>query len=381
MNKNTYFLSSHGIDIGMIYSLPKDVRVIMHCTSGEVVSACNLYEAALWHASLDNHSNDEYLKVLDNYQYCVYSGNLPEEQMNRIPDLILSQETQNFVTGLYESGVNYNVVITAPRCSEGVKGNIKEFGEITKLDKNYLKKNFKIIMDKGGKIDSLPQGDQDFVNYFLRPVNQKNTSIEKLKFLILPEQPKFKSFYSLVSIMGRKNSIESCSMGKKIPEIQDEYRKKPMNVALKNGGQIIVNPDEKKIDLPSWLKNENIIKKIRENVETNEKSYLSNNIYLSDLIRFLCNINKGKFITIVLSACRSHPNPTGISLSSEYKEYYNFLGRPERNGKKINDYLNNYANLDYKKQSLSLSGGNILKDYQKYLKYKKKYLSIKFDKN
>jgi hypothetical protein len=346
-NKFTYFISSHGVDIGKIYVLPKDVKILMICETGTMCMADDKEEAKLWKACMMDPANESSLKILD--KYCVYDGNTLN---NRIPDLILSEESHKFFSGIFEAPFSGNVIMTKSRCGFKEK-YVKQFGEIKPLDNNYMIKLFDQII-KGEKITD--PTSQEFINYFFRPGVQKSETIDKLLFLIAPNPNKYYSFFDILEQTG---NTDHCLKKSKVV-LEDTYRREPFKIK-----EMVIHPATIVDDIPTHA-TDNEKATIRQEIATNEKQVKTpNSLYLSDVINFLCNKNKGSTVTIIVSACRNFPSQRTITLSSpEYKgnTWYDFIGRPQRRGIKVGDYF---------KQS----GGDEF--YHKYLKYKTKYNNLK----
>ena len=56
MKYTNYLMSFHGMDIGLIYNLPKNVRVYMYCL-GKQVDAADWNEAITWYTATMNEKN------------------------------------------------------------------------------------------------------------------------------------------------------------------------------------------------------------------------------------------------------------------------------------------------------------------------------------
>lgn len=80
---------------------------------------------------------------------------------------------------------------------------------------------------------------------------------------------------------------------------------------------------------------------------------------------------------------RSFPAERGfiqLAFREEYPDYYGFLGRPERNGFSIEEYLANFGishelspgTLEVQQAQIQTGGYT-----KKYLKYKSKYIALK----
>ena len=119
---DTYLLSFHGLDIGLVYNLPTNVRVYMYCSPGKPISAEVVNEARTWKiATMPRYDKKGKfmtdLKLREDgpgkeHFYCVFSGNLIEENMNRVPDLYFEEEDdQDFRTGLYPSTMSFQTCI------------------------------------------------------------------------------------------------------------------------------------------------------------------------------------------------------------------------------------------------------------------------------
>ena len=105
MKQKEYLISFHGLDVGLIYNLPLNIRVYMYCYPGKPVDATNCNEATTWYMATKSkydikgtYMKDLKLTIGDNkyQQLCVFSGNLTEENMNRIPDLYFEDDIGDF---------------------------------------------------------------------------------------------------------------------------------------------------------------------------------------------------------------------------------------------------------------------------------------------
>lgn len=175
----------------------------MLCESGKPCSAGDVPEASFWLSCFYSADNtDSFMKFLNSpgNNYCVFSGN--SIQKNRIPDLILIQETNQFFSGLIESPFELNIIITNIRCtlaSRTEKPHTKELGEITKLEKEYMKMLLYLIKNNEPITSEI---DTEFINYFLRPKIQKEKKLDQLKFLLLPDISRYYSFQRIKELTG-----------------------------------------------------------------------------------------------------------------------------------------------------------------------------------
>jgi hypothetical protein len=376
MNKQsaTYFVSSHGIDIGKVYNLPKDVRVLMICESGKLCSAGDDQEALLWEACFTCDDNDVYMDKL--HKYCVYSGNTTNA--NRVPDLILEEEPNTFFSGVCQTPFDLNVIMTHPRCSTSASGRgnvakVKEFGEIKPLDKNHMIELLHNVANKYTTIDSIPdEASKEFLRYFIRPHEQNEKKIKDLRYLLLPKEDTYYSFFNIAEQLGKTHDCNNNILNEKI-KIKDVYRTKDVKV-----NDFIIKPGTTYVDIPRAY-NEKEKQEINTEVTKQSANYnRPGSIYLSELIAFLCNKNSNKLITIVISACRGYPhNSASIVLSAYKKEYtgwYPWLGRPERNGMKIADYKAKYG-INFEK-NVPQTGGDRNNINECYFESKIKYQQL-----
>ena len=295
MKYKNYLLSFHGLDVGLVYNLPKNVRIYMYCYSGKEVDAVDWNEAATWYtASLDSKKYDKEGKFMQKLtltldsanpkskcsQYCVFSGNLSKYDMNRIPDLYLEDEQFNFKTGVYDLPVRFQRIFLKDKFSS-LDNKFYKPGDKANIDVEIFNKKIKPFTRK--KKD-LP--DEGFLTYFINP-GALNKKINKLDFVVVPN-PKY--FYSYIDLARKTNKLFS--------------NKDP--IKLKNTSFRIPKKKSDKHYLENYLwdvstpntnekKEAKKIKKIQQHTK---------GLYLSDVIRYLCNKNPDKFITIIVSSCR-----------------------------------------------------------------------------
>ena len=152
-----YLLSFHGTDSGLIYNLPKNVRVLLYCQQGKELSACDVNEARTWYIATTKFRDPEgkFLKSLKIYddgdtlakQYCVFSGNLWRENLNRIPDILLDDEQNDFRTGLFTMPVRFNRIFLKNYYSETDKKMYRP-GQISEIKTSRISSKVKTIYKK-----------------------------------------------------------------------------------------------------------------------------------------------------------------------------------------------------------------------------------------
>ena len=316
-----YLMSFHGMDIGLVYNLPRNVRIYLYCYPGKQVDATDCNEAFTWYIGTNNNYDDKgkYMKDLkltigkSKYQqYCVFSGNLVDENMNRIPDLLFEDEYSDFRTGLFELPVKFNRVFIKDKYSS-VDKKLYKPGDIQELDVNkfhnklkpYIKKNKQII-------------DDGFISYFITP-STLNINYKKLDFIIVPQVETYNSHIDLCYKTGapiQKKGIPKIQ-NKRIELEKKKIRKKKNNIKYDTS---TVNTQNKQ-DIRKILK-------IKKNYD---------GLFLSDIVRFLCNKNPSKHITLIISACRSFHNntPKRVKINQSKTAFVN-----------VDEYLKKYVKKD-----------------------------------
>ena len=317
MEFNDYLFSSHGVDLGFSYVLPKNVRVILPCMRTSV-SANDETDSKLWSSFIDKPDLD--LTYLDNIlinnldpnrKYCVFSGNLTANKMNIIPNLFLSPEENNFKTGFIKAPLNLKRAFLKDYYS---KTDNKQYlsGEIVDLDMMELKR----------KLDNPDSNfaDKGFMRYFINPGRLNNMEFKDLNFIILNDPNNYKSFdYFQRSIYPDQKFN---NLNYEIPiDKNDKFRK----------------PDDQKFDKEinqKYVTYDTIYFKDIKEIPLDKKGFViqeidnlkniikrkNNGYFISDVIRHVCNQdeNKDKFITITFSVCRKCALFLGRSNNSYY---------------------------------------------------------------
>jgi len=307
MKYKNYLMSFHGLDVGLIYNLPKNVRIFMYCFAGKEVDAADWNESATWYmATMDESKYDKYGKFMEDLtltlnssnpkskcaQFCVFSGNLSEYDMNRIPDLYLEDEGEDFKTGLYDLPARFERIFLKDKYSS-VDQKFYKPGEKATINLEKLNKRIKPFIKKG---KNLP--NDGFISYFINPGSFK-FNYKELDFVVVPKSRYYNSY------------IDLCRKTNK--PIYDINIKKQALISLKNKDPIELKPTSFRIpqrknnnlDKHQWdistpnTNNSKEIKKIRK-IQNSTKG-----LYLSDVIRYLCNKNPNKHITLIVSSCRS----------------------------------------------------------------------------
>lgn len=321
MKHKNYLMAFHGLDIGLVYNLPKNVRVFMYCFSGKEVDAADWNEAATWYtATLDEKKYDKEGKFMEKLtltldsskpnskcaQYCVFSGNLSKHDMNRIPDLFLEDEQYNFKTGLYNLPARFQRIFLKDKYSS-VDNKYYKPGDKSKIDVKTFNTKIKPFIKKN---KDLP--DDGFLTYFVNP-GSLNQKINKLDFVVVPDPKYFNSYIDLE----RKT--------KKLRKLTDSFR-----IPRRKSDKHFLENYQWDISIPNTSDNKDI-KKI------NRIKKSTPGVYLSDVIRYLCLKNPDKFITIIVSSCRSF--------------HYNIPKNVIKNQQKTStvstsEYIKKYAKID-----------------------------------
>lgn len=300
-----YLLSSHGTDLGMVMVLPKNVRVYMYCYSGVPVSAEDKNEVRTWYMATKPRYDDhgKYMKELRlNHingkqcdQYCVFSGNLGDQDMNRIPDLLLEEERDVFHTGLYRLPVRYNR--TFLRDHDTLDRKRYRAGQVAKISVARFHQKLRPFLDT----DSLP--DRGFLPYFISPSTIKHKPYSSLAFVVSPNPAFHRSFSSM---------YDETRRGRKIKHYPNTKSKASRKVASLVGNR-------------------------------------SKSLYLSDVIRMLQNAHPGGFVSIVVSACRSFHEELPENVRTNMKKSATVS---------VSAYIKDHADADLRRyrQSISYSG-------------------------
>ena len=298
----TYLASFHGLDIGLVYNLPSNVRIYLYCTPGKPVSAEIVNEARTWGiATLPEYDAEGkfmtrlFLRSLSKGKespYCVFSGNLVAENMNRVPDLYFEEEENgDFRTGLYHLPVNFRRVFLRDHYSS-VASRRYQAGDIEELDRNVLSR----------KLAKQSHDDEasGFLYYFLSPSGLRQKRYANLSFVVVPSQVGYESYTTLFRTRKQKSVPESRVC---YPDIDD--RSVPNSQDQRDHKKVL---------------------KIRKDM---------GGFYLSDVVRMLCHRHPDARITLVISACRSfHPDLPGVVRHNQKKtaqidaiSYYRHFGK------------------------------------------------------
>lgn len=259
-----YLLSFHGMDVGLVYNLPKNVRIFMYCYPGKSMDASDCNEALTWFVATQNKYDNkgaymEKLKLTINSkkyeQYCVFDGAKRKHNINRVPDLFFEDECHDFRTGCFHLPARFKRVFV--RDNEQYKP-----GQQIDIDNRKFHKALEPFTLKNAV---LPK--KGFIKYFLEPSSIGNKKFKSIDFVVVPKPRTYHSYTELCK-KTRKYVLES------IPN-------------TKNSNE------------------QNTVRKIVKS---------TTGIYLSAIIQFLCKKHPGHQISIIVSACRVfHPDlPTKV---------------------------------------------------------------------
>ena len=307
-----YLLSFHGTDSGLIYNLPKNVRVLLYCQHGKELSACDVNEARTWYVATTKFRDPagKFLKALKIFddddpkdrQYCVFSGNLWRENLNRIPDILLDDEQNDFRTGLFTMPVRFNRIFLKNYYSQTDKKMYRP-GQVSQIKPEEFHQKLKPYTKKKAE---LPH--RGFLSYFIRPIELKKKPYGGLDFVIVPNADFYKSHSELKTLT------------KDIPPSTDPFR-------VKNDSSIKFDASVINSDKATDIK---IVKKII-------KSEKGSGVFLSSVIRYLCQENPNTYITIVATVCRLyHPDLTKNLKNNQSKTAEI----------KTTEYVKKYAKID-----------------------------------
>lgn len=274
MSFQNYLLSFHGADIGKIYNLPKNVRVYMYCFPNKPITANHANEARTWQIATQDHYDPRgrfmtRLKVYDDeldtkVPYCVFSGNLMEDDLNRVPDLCFEDEEGDFRTGLYHLPARFRRVFVKNCRSRGRSYNP---GDIEELDSRVLNQTFKKVADTS----SVDESATGFARYFLEPGTLEKKKYKDLTFVVIPHSDTYQSYLDLahrvrgaVITRNKKSRAPTHEYDTSVPNTKDKMDSREVKRLEKETG----------------------------------------GVFLSDIVRHLCNQHPHDFITIIVSACR-----------------------------------------------------------------------------
>lgn len=323
MKHEHYLMSFHGLDIGLTYALPKNVRVFMYCYPGKPIDATECNESLTWYVATMNDYDDDakYLKQLrltigdDKYQQlCAFSGNLCKEKMNMVPDLYLEDERSDFRTGLYHLPARFDRVFIRDKYSS-VDNTFYKAGQRSKLDIQLMHQKLKPYIKKNAELPN-----QGFYTYFINPGSMDKIKYKDLDFVIVPQPRYFFSYFDLCKRTGKPFEHT-----KGIPQ----YIVKKSPVKIRNRKQRGSQP---LFDHSS--PNSNNAKHI-QTIQTIQQKLPG--VYLSDVIRLLCNKHPTSHITITVSACRSFYDivPKSVQVNQQHCSRIS-----------VNKYLMKYAHKD-----------------------------------
>lgn len=296
----TYLVSFHGMDIGKIYNLPRNVRVYMYCYPDKAITANFENEARTWEIATSQNIDREgkfmtKLKIYDDdldkkVPYCVFSGNLKENDLNRVPDLYFEDEEGDFKTGLYHLPCKFKRVFIKNHFSSVDKKSYNP-GDIEELNSSILNKKLKELANSKGEATG-------FLKYFLEPSSLNRKKYSDLSFVVVPDSTTYESYSDLL-----KKTPRSQIKNTKLRKPDETY-----DISVPN------------TQVPSEIKT---VMRIQKEIK---------GFYLSDLIRYLCNKHPTAYITIVISACRcfytlpktvrtNQMKTTQVSALEYYKKY------------------------------------------------------------
>ncbi|VVU94465.1 hypothetical protein CPAV1605_187 [seawater metagenome] len=336
-------MSFHGMDVGLVYNLPKNVRVFMYCFAGKPVDAADWNEALTWYvATMDESKYDKHGKFMKRLtltldsdkknskcaQYCVFSGNLAKYDLNRIPDLFLEDEDTSFKTGLFNLPAKFDRLFLKDKYSSvddkfykpGDKGSIN-IETLHKKIKPFTKKNKDLPYD-------------GFLAYFVNPGSFKY-KFKDLDFVVIPKSRNYNSYIDLC----RKTNKPILDINIKKERKDKMDKKEPIKlkessfrVPLRNSKDTPIEKYQYDVSIPNTH-----IPKEKEKVlklETKNKG-----LYLSDVIRYLCNKNPDTFITLIVSSCRVFEDGIPKNVMNNQKKTATVS---------TNEYLKKYSKEDVK---------------------------------
>jgi len=294
MESKHYLCSFHGMDVGLIYNLPKNVKIFLYCYPGKPVDATDCNEASTWYMATrsDYDKKGKFMKDLKltigpkkykNYkQYCVFSGDMGKYDLNRIPDLYFEDEDKDFRTGLFNLPAKFQRIFIKEKYSS-IDKKLYKPGDKSDIDSNLLHNKLKPYTKK---YKDLPESG--FLSYFVEPGTLYGKKFKDIDFVVIP---KSKSYFSYLELCKKTNKKIEKTKG--IPN--NLIKGDP--IKIKNKEFRIGKKYKHDISVPN-SKDSKEIKIINKIVKENK------GLYLSDMVRFLCNKHKNTHITIVISACR-----------------------------------------------------------------------------
>jgi hypothetical protein len=309
MKYKNYLMSFHGMDVGLIYNLPKNVRVFMYCFAGKTIDAADWNESLTWYvATMDEKKYDKegrFMKKLtltldsDNpkskcAQYCVFSGNLSHYDMNRIPDLYLEDENKDFKTGLYQLPARFERVFLKDKYSS-IDDKFYKPGDKSSINVQQLHNKIKPFIKKK---QELPK--EGFIAYFVNPGSFR-FRYKDLDFIVVPKSRYYNSYIDL----SRKTNKPIYDISIKKDKLKKMKEKEP--IKLKKSSFRV--PKNKRKDTPLEVHQWDVSTPNTHNEKEKKKILKIKDeypgLYLSDVIRYLCNKNPDTYITLIVSSCRS----------------------------------------------------------------------------
>jgi len=281
----------------------------MQCDPGQPVIASEENETKLWYTSSRKKYDIEgrFLKPLRmeelnyeyNRQFCVFSGNLGEYSMNKVPDLVLNDDGGDFRTGLYNLPVKFRQVFIRDYKSSYFKRRFKP-GDTVECDIHRALR--RLLNPKSGK-----RNMSDFIRYFLRPKELNSKCYGDLKFIVIPDNETYNSHATLTSRVVKSKREKSASRE---------------NIHQGNAPDLSVPNCEQEYDTA-----------IMTDIRSGSK------LMLSDVVRYLCAQHPDEYITLIVSACRCwHPDIPNSAKSNQctYEKVH------------MDKYLRSFAEIDIK---------------------------------
>lgn len=307
-----FLLSFHGTDCGLTYNLPKNVRVLLYCKHGQELSACDVNESRTYYVATTKHRDPEgeflkMLKIMEDdspkqQQFCVFSGNLWEENLNRMPDILLDEERNDFRTGLFTMPVRFNRIFLRDHYSKTDKKTYRP-GEVTPIKPEIFHQQLKPFTKKKAELP-----EKGFLTYFIRPAQLAKKSYSSLDFVIVPDNQYFHSHSELKKLTKKSKPCES------------NFRVHQDSVV--NFDSSVINSEKPKD-----------IRDVKAIID-DEKG---KGIFLSTVVRYLCHKYPNTFITIIATVCRVyHPNLDKSIRKNQHKTAT----------VTIDEYIKKYANKD-----------------------------------
>ena len=262
-----YLLSFHGTDIGLTYELPPNVRVLMYCLPGKAVSACDANEARTWAVATDPHLDaaGSYLRGLRVFwdedrkplPYCVFSGNLRDQGLHRLPDVMLDTEFNDFKTGLFQLPARFDKVMLKDQHGATPEEHHQP-GDVVRISSKRMHRALRRHTRAHAELD-----DDSFLHNFIRPGALGDRPLNTLSYVVVPRSRYYCSHSRLRAVA--TNTPRASSPNTSAP-------------AAARAVQTLAHPDPAR----------------------------HRPLFLSDVIRLLRGRNPGRFLTVVASVCRSY---------------------------------------------------------------------------